>query len=115
MQGQELDFIDFVCPFQLRIFCGSPTGGFCHSPLTVFSDFQELLCIVFVLEQELCYLFLAHFLQVPDLLLLAVAQLTALCWKVLLSCTQTKDLPNFPVSSCAASFTCEHTVNCCRD
>lgn len=29
--------------------------------------------------------------------------------------SETKGLPNFPVSSCAALFTCEHTVNCCRD
>lgn len=50
---------------------------FCHLPLTVFRNFQELLCIVFVLEREFCYLFLACFLQVPDLLLLTVVQLTA--------------------------------------
>lgn len=28
---------------------------FCHPPLTVLSDFQELLCLVLVLEEELCY------------------------------------------------------------
>lgn len=29
--------------------------------------------------------------------------------------SETKGLPSFPVSSCAASFKCEHTANCCRD
>lgn len=28
---------------------------------------------------------------------------------------ETKGLPNFPVTTCTASFKCEHTVNCCRD
>lgn len=28
---------------------------FCHPPLAVLSDFQELLCPVFVREEELCY------------------------------------------------------------
>lgn len=73
MQGQELDFIDFCVSFPTQDILWFTYSSFSHSPLTVFSDFQELLCIVFVLEQELCYLFLAHFLQVPDLLLLTVA------------------------------------------
>lgn len=29
--------------------------------------------------------------------------------------SETKGLSNFPVSSCAALFKCEHTVNWCRD
>lgn len=87
MQGQELYSIGFCVSFPTQDILWITCSRFCHSPLTIFSDFQELLCIVFVLEQELCYLFLARFLQVPDLLLLTVAQLTALCWKVLPSCT----------------------------
>lgn len=85
MQGQELDFTDFCASFPTQDSLLFTCSRFCHSPLTVFSDFQELLCIVFVLE--LCYLFLERFLQVPDLLLLTVAQLAALCWKLLPSCT----------------------------
>lgn len=87
VQGQELDSIGFCVSVRTQDILLITCRRFCHSLLTVFSDFQELLCIVLVLEQELCYLFLARFLQVPDLLLLTVAQLTALCWKVLPSCT----------------------------
>ncbi|CAN0205341.1 unnamed protein product [Bubo scandiacus] len=55
---------------------------FCHSPLTVLSDFQELLCLVFVLEEGFCYiLYVFCGLQIYS------CQSAALCWKPLPSCT----------------------------
>lgn len=83
MQGQELDFIDPCVSFSTQDILLFICSRFCHSPLTVLSDFQELLCIVFVLEQELCYLFWHVFCRCQ----ICSCQLTALCWKPLPSCT----------------------------
>lgn len=118
--GQELDFIDSCVFFPVQDIMLFTCSRFYHSPLTLFSDFQELLCIVFVLGQELCYLFLACFLQVPDMLLLTVAQLSALCWKLLPSSTlRQRAFPIFlsvlVLHQIVLTFKCEHTVTCCRD
>lgn len=48
-----------------------------------------------------------HFLQAPDLLLSVGC--TVLETAAILH-SETKGLHNFPVSSCAASFKCEHTL-----
>lgn len=48
-----------------------------------------------------------HFLRAPDLLLsvgCTVLEIAAILH------SETKGLPNFSVSSCAASFKCEHTL-----
>lgn len=84
MQGQELDFIDPCVSFPTQDILLFTCSRFCHSPLTVLSHFQELLCIVFVLEQEL---HLPGFWHVFFRCQICSCQLTALCWKPLPSCT----------------------------
>lgn len=52
-----LIFVSFPAQDILLFTC----SRFRHSPLSVLSDFQELLCSIFDLEWELCYLFFCMF------------------------------------------------------
>lgn len=97
VQGLELDFIDSCVSFptqDIMLFT-------CRVVFPLTSDSIEwlsrVLCIVFALEQELCYLFLACFLQVPDLLLMTCSvDCTVLETTVILH-SETKGRANFPV------------------